>query len=938
MKFIRFSYCAIVILAITSCFPSKQEIRDKKDAVTIRSLEKKTIEITKSQVDTGGLNKIKQRYREFVKNSDDSPLRAHAEKRLADLQMLEDEKITLSEDQRAAEIKSIKLYQSLLKRYPNDPRNVEIVYQLSNAYRQIGNSEKSLQYLTLLTEEYPRSKYTLEAHFRRAEIMFSLQRYKKAATAYREVMSFESNNLFYEKALSKYGWCLYQQSRYEEAMEYFYRVLDRKLTSEAVVQDFVNHRGLSRADREIVGDTLRVISLTLFYGKKETQLHAFTKRRYNRPYKALIFQRLSELFLERERVSDASATYELFYKLQPYDPHIPFLHLKILDAFKENKFGDLYFESKQAFVERYNKSTEFWVQNNKDQGLQQKLQPLVRKHLSELAAYYHAKAQKSKQIEDYEKALPWYRMYVNVYGDDPQAVNKHFLMAELLFEAKKYKDAARAYGKVAYSYPFHKNTTEAAYAEVLSYKKLEEISTQDRDKQYWYKIRIDTAFKFSEKFPADKRTPKLLLNVAQGDFKLNNKVRAVMVAKKIIALRPQPDVKYLRTSWTILANNAFENQNYAEAESSYASLMSLSEKGSKTWKEAQEQLAASIYKQGEAQRKQGNEAAALGHFQRVVIRVPNSSIRVTAEFDAAVSMIVLKQWSAATQALEGFYNKHPNHPLAAQARDKLLVVYSENGDWQKAAQQYERLANRGKSARDRRNALLQAGELYEKARQPKEALRVYKVYIKEFPRPLDENVEIQQKLADYYAIQKNWKAHIASLQGIIATDKAAGRASTDRSRFLAAQATLRLAEPYYKSFVQVKLVRPLKKSLKKKKAKMQAALKAFGRAADYKVAEVTTASTYRIGEIYREFGKALMRSQRPKGLSKEELEQYEIMLEEQAFPFEEKAIKLHTTNTQRVASGIYDKWVKRSFSSLGKLVPARYGKNEKSEVAIGVLQ
>ena len=101
---------------------------------------------------------------------------------------------------------------------------------------------------------------------------------------------------------------------------------------------------------------------------------------------------------------------------------------------------------------------------------------------------------------------------------------------------------------------------------------------------------------------------------------------------------------------------------------------------------------------------------------------------------------------------------------------------------------------------------------------------------------------------------------------------------------------------------------------------------------------MTTASSYQIANIYADFSKSLLKSQRPHGLSDVELEQYDILLEEQAFPFEEEAITAHEINTRRVAQGIYDDWVKKSFDELAKLLPARYAKTEKSEDIISELK
>jgi len=169
-------------------------------------------------------------------------------------------------------------------------------------------------------------------------------------------------------------------------------------------------------------------------------------------------------------------------------------------------------------------------------------------------------------------------------------------------------------------------------------------------------------------------------------------------------------------------------------------------------------------------------------------------------------------------------------------------------------------------------------------------------------------------------------------------DLAAGRARTDRTRYLGGMATLALARPVADDYRKVALVEPLKRQLKLKKDKLEIALKAYAAAADFGVAEVSTAATYQTAELYRDFGKALMTSQRPKGLKKDELEQYNVMLEEQAFPFEEKAIELHEVNAKRTANGIYDSSVRDSIVALGQLRPARYGKVERAERTVDAIR
>ena len=131
---------------------------------------------------------------------------------------------------------------------------------------------------------------------------------------------------------------------------------------------------------------------------------------------------------------------------------------------------------------------------------------------------------------------------------------------------------------------------------------------------------------------------------------------------------------------------------------------------------------------------------------------------------------------------------------------------------------------------------------------------------------------------------------------------------------------------------------PLQDSLAAKRARMEDALDAYGRAADYGVEDVTTAATYEIAELYHQLSRDLFESERPPELNAAELSQYDILLEEQAFPFEEEAISVHEVNAARTVDGIYDEWVKKSIDALAELMPVRYAKHEMGEQIVTTLR
>ena len=65
---------------------------------------------------------------------------------------------------------------------------------------------------------------------------------------------------------------------------------------------------------------------------------------------------------------------------------------------------------------------------------------------------------------------------------------------------------------------------------------------------------------------------------------------------------------------------------------------------------------------------------------------------------------------------------------------------------------------------------------------------------------------------------------------------------------------------------------------------------------------------------------------------------YELVIEEEAYPFEEQAIAVHEQNFELLASGIYNPWVQKSLDSLADLMPGRYAKNESSEGFVGAVE
>ena len=104
---------------------------------------------------------------------------------------------------------------------------------------------------------------------------------------------------------------------------------------------------------------------------------------------------------------------------------------------------------------------------------------------------------------------------------------------------------------------------------------------------------------------------------------------------------------------------------------------------------------------------------------------------------------------------------------------------------------------------------------------------------------------------------------------------------------------------------------------------------------DYEAADVTAAATFYMAEIYFDFSQSLLDSERPADLDPAQMQDYEMVLEEEAFPFEERAIEVHEKNLELLAVGVFNPWIEKSLEKLADMMPGRYAKFEGSTGLIG---
>lgn len=825
---------------------------------------------------------------------------------------------------------AIATYEQILESWPHYERRDQVLYQMARAYDELGETEDAIRVMRQLVSEHPSSRYVDEARFRRGEHFFVREDYRQAEDAYAHIVATGPSSSYYELALYKLGWTLYKQQFYEAALDEFVAMLDYRL---AMGYDF--DRPAEDEERR-VADTFRVISLSLSNLGGPEVIDEYFATRGQRSYADRLYANLGEFYLEKLRYQDAASVYRSFIDLNPFHARAPRFSMRIVEVHTEGGFPLLVVESRKKFATDYALDAAYW--NYHSAAEMPEAVAYLKANLTDLANYYHARYQNEQLADErpanFREAALWYRRFLASFPATRESPGINYQLADLLMENGDLGEAAAEYERTAYAYPEHGQAAAAGYAAVYAHRQNLEAATGEQ-RLALKKAAVASSLRYADTFPAHEQAPMVLGAAADDLYAMQDYAVALEAAHRLIERYPASDPALRRSAWTVIAHSSIDTGLYVDAENGYRTVLEMTAADDESRPAIVDGLAAAIYKQGEAANLLGDYRTAANHFLRIGQAAPGSEIRQSAAYDASMALMKLEDWSAAAGVLEDFRRAFPEHELHQEATRQLAHIYRESGDTERSAAEHERIAAEAEDGEVQRQALLVAGDLYQEANSVDNALRVLSQYAAEFPMPLEVALEARSTVAEILEAKGQTGPYYAELQQIVSLDAAGGEARTDRSKYLAARAALVLAERTFGRFAALELKLPFEQSLAEKQRLMDAALAEFDGLVQYEVAEVTAAATWYIAETYLEFSRALMESERPAGLSTTELSAYELVLEEEAFPFEERAITVHEENFELLAVGVSNAWVRKSLDKLAALVPGRYAKVEISTGFLG---
>lgn len=923
----------IVVITLSAC-SSNDNKRNTLRNIDITNKEEKQQKIfikPKSKVD---IRKAYSDYLKFASKDDNS--RLDAINRLAELEFELSDKLQRENEALKQENseeyedeiynnrlnKTIELLSTSLRDYPKAKGNDKILYQLAKAYDHKTDSANSEITLLKLVNKYPKSKYYIESQFRLAEIFFSKRNYVKAEDTYTDIIGSKKDNVFYEKALFKRGWARFKQEYYLEAVDDYLEAVK--------YHNFRDYNQLKKSQLDQFNEYFRAIGLSFSYLGGAEPLNNYFKTNPSFRYIYYSYSHVSDIYLKQQRYTDAVKTLKFFITNNKKSNNISLSQLKIVDVWKKGGFAKKAAEEIETLYNKYNPKNKYWLKKDELENIYKQVSEKLKENILLASSYYHKQYQDKPKKVYFNQAQKWYKRYLNHYKSYARKDNIYYQYGSLLEQNKNHIKALKFYELAAYDGDLILSK-KAAYATIVLTDKLH---TKSKEKSILNK-HIKYATLYTQLYSSSKRSPKIILHAAELSFKTRQFKKAIALAESISTkVNTATSIK----ANIIKAHSYFNSLEFDNAEAAYFSVLSNGGIGKNLKKKLTDKLALSIYKQAETSAKKGNSHEAIDHFIRISSVAPSSAISSTGLYDAIALSMKNQLWELSIRNIKYFQRLYPNSKYSQDVTKKLSIAYLKSDQGIKAAHEFEKISGFDNNKDVKIAALWQAAELYEAKNDIDSAIRSYEKYTSKYKKPFPQYIESMNKLTELYKKTRNRKKVSHWYKEIIKTDKKTiKKYKTDRTRYITSFASLSLAKNEHLRFNKQQLVIPLKTTLRKKKYAMQKAVRYYGQASKHGIAETATESTHAIANIYKTFSKDLLSSQKPNGLKGEELEQYIILLEDKAFPFEDKAIEFYETNMSHIKDGVYNKWVKQSHIQLKELFPTRYKRTAKLDRFINEL-
>ncbi len=385
---------------------------------------------------------------------DDDKIRAMNADDKSAIEAAEAEKAKLLEESKVFAQEAVKAYSTIVQEYKDFERTDEVLYFLGLNLMEMNDEKRALVAYGRLISKYPKSKYLPDSYLAVGEYWFNGSKGKrdaleKALDNYKNAAKFPENQV-YGYALYKQGWCYFNMSDFEKAMDMWKSVV--LYVDFAGAEEVEGKKGAkgSRAGLAKEARTDYVRAYSRGGGGPGEAKDKFSKLAKTPDDLRTMMKQLASLFYEDGKDREAALAYNMLITERPLSPEAPGFQSRVVDCVM--RAGNKQMTVQQ--VRRLVKIMDDVLKGNpkledKDKRSLDEARELAERTISRLAVDWHNEGRKTRDEQTFEFANAVYADYLTLFPQSPKAYDLRFFWAELLNDnLNKYEKAAAEYSAV----------------------------------------------------------------------------------------------------------------------------------------------------------------------------------------------------------------------------------------------------------------------------------------------------------------------------------------------------------------------------------------------------------------------------------------------------------------------------------------------------------
>lgn len=830
--------------------------------------------------------------------------------------------------------RAIQLYEWFERDFPKDEKMDQALFFLGYNYFEMGDTHKGAEYYQRLNKTYPNSPFVGESHFSLGEYHFENEKWADAYKEYTYVIKDKKHRLN-TFALYKGAWCLFRLGKTQQSLSYLeYIIKSSKYEQEASSQ---SRRAVNK--NRLEQEALRDIVIFYAEARPASDAIAYFRGLLGDADVVPYLEKLAYYYSDKGGKDDARDVFKMLIGERPDSPKAFDWQYQIVQNYFYAKNSPKFREELYIWIKNFAPNTPWYEANKTNKELIDNSFKMRETTLRNYVMQQHQTAQNSHAAGPMKAAYEGYGFYLEEFGTSPVAADMHFYFGELLYDMKRYDEAAVQYKWVVDNAPQSKFADKAAGNLILALEKsvppdnelqkriANTLEPQPLDPKVERFIKASQWF--ITKFPKSEKAPEIKFRIGRLYYMHNQFDESTKVFREIVQIYPK--TKYAEYSANLLLDTYNLRKDYAGLEKAGAELLAVqSIASSKVGADIKNVMEKASFKKGqdlEVEKKYGEAAQAFEGFAK---NNPRSELATTAIFNAGINYERAGMVTAAIAMYNQVLNSRDpkmesNKP---KVRRLLAKLYQDAGNFEEAARlyklaaaenpkdplapnfiyntallnealgkndaaihSYEEFIKMAKKKSETSEALYSVATLHRKANHLSIAIDKYKDYLNSGAANPEKVIEAHYWIHDMMKRKRQISESEAWANKTIAVQRRLGG-----EKKLGAQWAAKLKfNDAFKTFGEYKQARisanpaKQKETLDKKIALLGKLNKELADVIKYDAAEEIVSSLSLLGESNLHMYEAIMAVPVPSGLNAEETKQYKAGVEQMSSPFVTKA-------------------------------------------------